>query len=91
MTVAALGQRACRVEIDGETVHTATATHPSGDPFSLLRSCLDELGKAIPILCAGQILTIGSICGLATVDRPRHVRATLEGCGTVVCRFAEAQ
>jgi 2-keto-4-pentenoate hydratase len=77
----------CRVEIGGELAFDAVQDHPQGDPLVPLAAWAAAPAHPLGGMRAGQIVTLGTLCGLLPVTAPGPVRATVEGIGSIALDF----
>jgi len=73
----------CRVEIDGAVVFDAIQAHPQGDPLVPLAAWAAAPAHPLGTARAGQIVTLGTLCGLLPVAGPCRIRASVENIGSV--------
>jgi 2-keto-4-pentenoate hydratase len=59
--------------LSGESLFSAAAVHPNGDPLTPLLAYAQTPSDALGGLKAGQVITTGNLCGVLDVPRPGRI------------------
>jgi 2-keto-4-pentenoate hydratase len=77
----------CRYSLDGKRMHDAVGGHPQDDPFAPIAACANAGNLPLGGLCAGQLITTGTLVPPFRVTEPVSITAELEGVGSVSLRM----
>lgn len=67
----------CIVTLDGETLYSAPAKHPTGDLLLPVMAYANAQSDLVGGLKAGQFITTGSLCGMVPVPRKGTLQVNL--------------
>lgn len=79
----ALDSLRCTVTAAGKTLHDAVGGHANGDPLLPAVAFASRPQATLGGLRKGQVVTLGSVCGMLPVADRGPVRVTMEGLGEV--------
>jgi 2-keto-4-pentenoate hydratase len=73
----------CRFWIDDDLVVDRRGGHPKGDPLAPMVDWANHACDRLGGMKAGEVVTLGSLTPLKTVNEPSTLRAQLEGFGEI--------